>query len=159
MKKNRFYSLSNAYRAKEIEDNFVMPVLDDQDIQDKHDPKDSFLSIVYSIDERTKLPTGDLNYLVSDKANPEVKQWILQNLMMDVSASAMPAAPKGLSDDDIASLARDPKEDVRSYMNRVNQYAKANVEFIKRISDDARKSMESQVDVSSPGESTSVSSE
>ena len=108
MKKELLYEFAYAQRMKEIIDNSVLPEISDPDVIEVSSSKDSFLKIVYSPDSKTGLPTGDLSYLVSDKANPEVKQWILDNLMIDVGSSALPSAPKGLSDDDIMALSRDP---------------------------------------------------
>lgn len=84
-------------------------------------PADSLLSLVYKRDVRTGLPTGDLNYLVSDKANPEVKQFILDNLLQDVSAAKNVTAPAGLSDDDVLALSRNAGESVADYAARLNQ--------------------------------------
>lgn len=159
MKKDSFYNYGFASRCKDIEKSFVEPEVIEEDIQDRHDPAESFLKIVYALDPVTKLPTGDLNYLVSDKVNPEVKKWVLDNIMFDVSSAAMPAAPAGLSDDDIVALARDPKETPQDYMNRVNQYARTNRELYERMAKFASQSVESKVDVSSPGTSPAVSPE
>lgn len=153
------YNYSHASRWKQIEENFVAPEVKEEDIQDRHDSVESFLKIVYALDPVTKLPTGDLNYLVSDKANPEVKRWVLENIMLDVSSAAMPSAPNGLSDDDIMALARDPKETPQDYMNRVNQYARANRELYERMAKAASQSVESVSDVPTSDTSAPVSSE
>lgn len=84
-------------------------------------PVDSLLSLVYKRDERTGLPTGDLSYLVSDKANPEVKRFILDNLMQDVSAAKNISAPAGLSEDDVLALSRNSNESIAEYAARLNQ--------------------------------------
>lgn len=150
MKKENRYNYGHAVHQREIEEGFVPCIVDEKDIQQSHDVKDSFLSIVYAPDPRTNLPTGDLNYLVSDKVNPDVKRWVLDNLLVDVSSAAMPAAPSGMSDDDIAALARSPKESVQAYMERVNSYARSNKELYERLSASrASQSLSSQ----SPGSS------
>lgn len=93
-------------------------------------PSDSLLSIVYAIDERTQLPMGDLTYLVSDKANPQVKQFILDNLLRDVSAAQNPSIPDGMSDDIALSLTRERGESVQDYANRLNETVKQDVWMI-----------------------------
>lgn len=83
--------------------------------------KDSLLSLVYAKDDLTNLPTGDLTYLVSDKANPQVKQFILDNLMKDVSSQSMNTKVKGLSDDALLDLSRNIGESVQDYAERLNR--------------------------------------
>lgn len=142
MKRDNRFNYGHAVHQQEIIAGAVQPVIDEKELQKVRPVKaeDAFLKLVYSPDPVTKLPTGDLAYMVSDKANPEVKNWVLQNIMIDVSSASMPAAPKGLSDDDIAALARDPKESVQSYMERVNTYAKSNAELYERLATMAKQS-------------------
>lgn len=89
--------------------------------EDSNSPADSLLRLVYKPDERTGLPTGDLHYLVSDKANPQVKQFILDNLLMDVSSAQNVSAKYNLSDDDILALSRNKGESASEYADRLNQ--------------------------------------
>lgn len=97
------------------------------------DAKAPFFKLVYALDSRTKLPKGDLQYMVSDKSNPEVKKWVLDNLMLDTSQASNPVRPTALSDDDIAILTRQPSESVESYAERVNRFARENSELAKRL--------------------------
>ena len=108
---SNIFNYGHAVRQQEIIEKKVIRDYENKEVQESHDVNDAFLRIVYAIDKLTKLPTGDLSYMVSDKANPEIKKWVLDNLMVDALAAALPSAPKGLSDDDIASLSKDPKED------------------------------------------------
>lgn len=133
MKKSLVYLFSHASRLKEIEGRCVVPELDFEKPMESHDSKDSFLRIVYAIDSRTKLPNGDLQYLVSEKVNPEVREWILKNLLVDVSASAFRSAVKGLSDDDIANLAKQPTETLHDYLSRVNVFMHDNADSYERL--------------------------
>lgn len=159
MKKETFYDLSNASRAKDIEKNFVKVEVTNDKPMEKHNPDDVFLKIVYSIDERTKLPKGDLQYLVSDKVNPEVKQWILEHLLIDMSSAAFHSSVKGLSDDDIAALAMQPTETVQDYCARVNQFMMNNADTYERLGKAYLQSVAAEQDVSSSDGTSSVSSE
>lgn len=77
----------------------------------KKTPQDALLSVIYAIDERTNLPTGDLAYYVSDKVNPQIKEFILRNLLMDVSSAANETFDsKYISDDLALDLMRQPNE-------------------------------------------------
>lgn len=154
------YNYGHAVRQKYIIENSVVPdPLVSPEIQDRHDSADSFISLVYQLDPVSKLPTGDLNYLVSDKANPDVKKWILDNLMTDVSVAAVPGSLKGLSDDDLIALSRDPRESSDDYMNRVNDYARMNADLYGRLAKASVTGLDQQRSVPSEPEETSVSSE
>lgn len=156
--KNRF-NYGHALRQRDIQDKVVSAVLSEK-VETSTNPKSSFLSIVYAVNETTGLPTGDLSYMVSDKVNPEIKQWVLENILIDTSSAATPAPPRGLSDDDIAALARDPKESPQDYMNRVNMYAQTNKQLYERLAASVRQGDGSQVQFVSPGaEAPAVASE
>lgn len=113
--------------------------------------QDSLLELVYQIDERTGLPTGDLQYLVSDKANPQVKEFILANLMQDVSAAKNVAATYKMSDDDILALSMNKGESVEDYVARLNSSIERDVWMINEFN--------KPVDVPSRSEEPPVSSE
>lgn len=123
------------------------------DVEPRKSPQDSLLALVYAVDERTQLPTGDLQYLVSDKANPQVKQFILDNLMQDVSAAQNVSAKYGLSDDDILLLSRNQGESVQDYADRLN----ASIEKDKWIIEQSAAQIKK--DVSSRSSDTPVSAE
>ena len=74
MKKDS-YKRIDAFRRIEDSD-FVEKKIDFSDVEESKSPSDSLLKLVYERDERTGLPMGDLQYLVSDKANPQVKEFI-----------------------------------------------------------------------------------
>lgn len=133
MKKSLIYNFSHASRMADIEMNSVIIMEDEHERLASHDPKDSFLRIVYAVDSRTKVPNGDLQYLVSDKVNPEVRDWILRNLLVDVSASAFRSQVRGLSDDDIAVLAKQPSETIQDYAARVNDFMRDNASAYERL--------------------------
>lgn len=84
-------------------------------------PNDTLLSIVYAPDERTGLPCGDINYYVSERVNPDVREFILANLMRDVSVAKNIANPSGLSDDALLELSRGSSENVDDYVLRLNK--------------------------------------
>lgn len=159
MNKDHVFDYNHAFRMKSIIEGLVTPSSSDKDIIVESTSKDSFIRLVYAPDPVSGLPTGDLSYLVSDKANPEVKQWILDNIMIDVSSAKLPAAPDGLSDEDIISLSRDPREDVRSYMERVNKYARNNEDLYERMVAAVREQSGEKQSVSDQSQETSVSSE
>lgn len=98
---------------------YRMPLSPDGEVQKT--PQDTLLTIIYAPDERTGLPTGDIQYYVSDRASEDVKQFILQNLMKDVSAAKNVANPQGLSDDALLELSRGLNESVDDYVLRMQK--------------------------------------
>lgn len=153
MNRNLQYCYGHAQRQESILLHAVQPKISDEEPM-KQNPMDSFLRLVYARNPRTKLPDGDLTYMVSDKANPEVKQWILDNLMMDTSKAATPSLTKGIDDDSILQLVRQPYEDRESYANRVNAFMRENVAMYERLSETLR-----QRSVSSKSSEPAVSAE
>lgn len=117
----------------------------------KNSPKDSLLSIVYAPDDRTGLPTGDLTYLVSAKVAPDVKEFILSNLMQDVSVAKNPANLQGLSDDALLELSRNKGESLESYVGRLTR----EIDTFKFIQEQQKR----EKDVSSRSMETPVSAE
>ena len=135
MKRKEVYKFRFAERLESIEKGFVPPVIsDDLPVQESKDPNDSFIKMVYTIDERTKLPIGDIHYLVTDDVNPALKEYVLKNLMFDTSGIANPPLPDGVPDDVAVALARDSREDTSSYIERLNRYYDSNVDVMKRVS-------------------------
>ena len=65
MKKDS-YKRIDAFRRIEDSD-FVEKQFIVEDVEQSKSPSDSLLQLVYARDERTGLPIGDLQYLVSDK--------------------------------------------------------------------------------------------
>lgn len=117
MRKEEYKKFDFARRY--TDDMMAKKVIREKSVEVSQSASDSLLSIVYAMDEVTNLPKGDLSYLVSDKANPQVKEFILNNLMRDVSG-AKNVTISGLSDDDLLALSRNPNESVADYANRLN---------------------------------------
>lgn len=108
------------------------------------------LSVIYAIDERTNLPTGDLAYYVSDKVNPQIKEFILRNLLMDVSSAANETFDsKYISDDLALDLMRQPNETPDEYRMRLNQFALDNKDFAQRLYDKSLSGKKSSASVDS----------
>lgn len=119
MKENAFKRFDYSRRFTEVDHDIPVP---EEEIPDDgcKSPQDSLLSIIYGRDERTGLPIGDLQYYVSDKANPQIKEFILANLMNDVTAAQNVAAKYNISDDDLLALSRQKDESFADYAERLN---------------------------------------
>lgn len=103
---------------------------DSQDLVEDKNPMKAMLQAVYAPDPISGFPTGDIACYVSDKTSPDIKNWILANLMVDVSSAKLPAAPHGVDDNVIEALMRQSGEDTASYAERVNQYMQHEVDVV-----------------------------
>lgn len=159
MKRSLVYKFNDFRRVKDIEDGYMPSERPEKSVMEKVSASDAFLKIVYQCDPRTKVPTGDLRILVSDKVSPEVKQWVINNLQFDVSAAKVPSPPAGISDDDVMNLARQNNESRSDYLARVNQFMLDNKEVYDRLSEDYLRSVREKQYVSSQPKETAVSSE
>lgn len=119
MKKENYKSFDYARRYDPVRSK--CPVQEVNVDEENVVPKDSLLHTIYAPDPRTGLPTGDITYMVSDKVNPQVKQFILDNLMMDTSSAKTPSVPDGISDDALFELSRGHNESLADYVGRLNK--------------------------------------
>ena len=100
---------------------------------------DAVLTAIYAIDPISNKPTGDISAYMSDKTSPDVKAYIMQNLMQDMSSFANPAAPASLSEDDVLFLQRRNGESRDAYIQRVVKFGKVNQDIV----DNARRNVPS----------------
>lgn len=119
----------------------VEPIVDKKPIESKVGSDTSLLSAIYSIDPITNAPNGDIACYVSDKTSPDVKRFILENLMRDVSSDAMPAV-SGLSDDEILTYQRGRDESRDAYALRLSEYARMNAKIVE----DAKRNVSADTD-------------
>lgn len=104
----------------------VKPLLS-SDVPDKNS---QLLDLIFT-SENGKLPSGDISYFLGDKANPQVREFIKQNLMLERSDSAqgvnmsqqqINAFRKYITDDDIAKFSRNSNESKEDYAMRLKSY-------------------------------------
>lgn len=97
---------------------------------------EELFNVIFSVDPITGLPQGDLAVFINENTSPEVKQYITQNLMLDVSSSAAPSVMakdlSSLDDDMINQLSRGSNESLSDYRDRM-------INFVKSQRDDVQK--------------------
>ena len=142
MKKEHAKGLSYMPYCQAIEDGLDPVEIKDVEVIQDEKAEDSLLSIIYARDARTGLPVGDLTYYVSDKAHPEIKSFILQNLMQDVSSAANPSVPAGMDEDLALELTRSSDETYEQYVQRLQDYKVSNEKIVKRALDSVRETQE-----------------
>lgn len=124
--------------ARRYDPKCGVPKRQDVKVDDRQaQPDESLVKMIYSPDPVSGLPTGDLSFWVSDKVNPQVKEFILSRLMQDVSKAANAKLPDGISDEDALSMSRLPGERMDAYVERLNDQISKTL----WLNDQARKSV------------------
>lgn len=80
------------------------------------------MQAIYALDPVTRLPTGDIMCYMSPNTPPEIKQYIMDSIMIDTSSQALPPLPDGLDEDTAFALERKVGENVDVYRERINQF-------------------------------------
>ena len=83
--------------------------------------KDVILDTIFAVDPVTNLPKGDIAVYLSDKCNPQVREFIRLNLMAE--HGNMPALPEKDSEL-LFDFIRDKNETASDYARRMSQYFK-----------------------------------
>lgn len=96
------------------------------------------LEAIYARDSITGLPSGDITCFVSSNTSPEVKKYILDNIMIDLSVAKLPSAPDGLDDDTVAALTRSVGESSFDYASRVSSFMEDQVNYLRQADELAR---------------------
>lgn len=109
------------------------PVKDivDEKQEDTRPPYEELLDMIYSIDLRTGMPKGDLAVFMNGDANPEIRDFIQQNIMMEMPTSGgqglvmndalRNSFTKNITDDDIAEFSRNANETSDEYAKRISE--------------------------------------
>ena len=80
---------------------------------------DSVLNEIFSVDERTGLPKGDIQYYLSKDGNPEIKAWLENNLLKPRAVSSG-SSIDDVSDDLIYEMSRHADESSEDYLARLS---------------------------------------
>lgn len=98
---------------------------------EKPDVNKSLLDLIYGADPNTGLPVGDIAMYLSDKTNPQVRQFIELNLMhensdgksqLSIPQDVLNSMKKTVTDDDIAYFSRGGDESREQYAVRMRKY-------------------------------------
>lgn len=99
------------------------------------------LDEIFSVDPVSGLPRGDIQYYLSAEGNPQVKQWLENNLLKPRMLSSN--TPDGVTDDMLAEFSRKKDESASAYEERLMSiYDAAKAEYQKNL--DSLNSFESQ---------------
>ena len=116
MRNINFFGMENLPPTSDL--NFDTPTVADQSELNK------VCQLVYAVDERTKLPSGDLNVLFSDSVPADIADWVKRNLQqpIDVGGTTSVFDGKEVDDDTIAACVRERNETQIEYINRMDNY-------------------------------------
>ena len=92
---------------------------------------DRIIREIFSIDENTGLPIGDIAYYMSPNGNPQVKDWIMNNLLKP-SGRINSSVPDGVDDDVMAEFARGKEESVFDYASRLRSIYDEATSYIEK---------------------------
>lgn len=97
-------------------------------IKSVHIEKEPLLSIIYACDD-SGLPAGDLSLYLGENCNPDVRDYIQKNILVNVSSPDLQTAD--LDDDVIMNLTRGVDESRHEYIARINQYMTDTIAYEK----------------------------
>ena len=90
------------------------------------------LDEIFSVDEVSGFPKGDIQYYLSKNGNPQVKQWLENNLL--APRRSVSSNPEGVTDDLIVEMSRKSDESVSAYQSRLMDiYDSAKAEYERSI--------------------------
>lgn len=111
-----------------VETNFPK----DPEIEFDDSPLKAILDEIFAVDEVSGLPKGDIQYYMSANGNPQVKQWLENNILKPrMSANT---TMEGLTDDMIAEFSQRKDESLADYSERIRGiYDTAKAEYEKSL--------------------------
>lgn len=111
--------ISNMSMFEGVQQTFTNDVVDPEYVPTDSD-MDGILREIYSVDENSGLPKGDLVYYLSPDGNPQVKAW-LENNLLKPRAAARDTSVEGVTDDMIAEFAKGSNESAEDYTSRLKK--------------------------------------
>ena len=122
--------ISNMSMFEGCDPIYINPVVDPEYVPVEDDMQ-RILREIYSVDEKTGLPQGDLAYYLSPDGNPQVKDWLVNNLLKP-RAISQGSSVEGVTDDMLAEYAKGRDESADAYRQRlIDIHAKAQADIEK----------------------------
>lgn len=101
----------------QAEDNVPVVIPDPPEIRSESDLQ-RVLDSIFTVDEKSGLPRTDVQYYLSANGNPEVREWLINNLMKP-RADKLHQNVDGVTDDMLIEFSRQADEDFESYRKRI----------------------------------------
>lgn len=106
--------------------------VDEQVVPSPESQFDIILNEIFSVDPVSGLPKGDVAYYLSDNGNPQVRDWIKNNLLQPRSVLTG-ADPQRVSDDLIAEFSRGADESNEAYAMRLSSIRSEAEENLRKL--------------------------
>lgn len=110
---------------------YVTPVVDPEYVPVEDDFQ-RILREIYSVDELTGLPKGDLAYYLSPDGNPQIKAWLEANLLKP-RAVKQGTSIEGVTDDMLSEFVKGRDESADAYRERLIAIYNDSVAEIKKL--------------------------
>lgn len=109
------------------------PDKDEPEVQDNSE-LGNILREIFSVDENSGLPKGDIAYWLSNDGNPQVKDFIVNNLLKPISVGG--TQDRNITDDIIEEYSRKSDESVFDYAARLRGYYDQATEILNKPKDE-----------------------
>lgn len=96
---------------------------------------DRILNEIFSVDPVSGLPMSDLQYYLSPNGNPQVREWLMNNLLKPRAASSGKSLD-GVTDDMIHEFSRGVDESLDDYASRLSNIRDEAQKFVDSLKDD-----------------------
>lgn len=126
---SKFANLALAAKIMDESKDVVEDVVD-APLVGEPSPVQNLIREIYAVNPMTGLPSGDLTYYVSDSVDPQIKEFIKSNLLMDTSSAANISIPEGIDSDLAFDLQRSAGESLHDYVERLNNFKEINLKMI-----------------------------
>lgn len=101
----------------QAEDNIPVVIPDPPEIRSESDLQ-RVLDSIFTVDEKSGLPRTDVQYYLSPNGNPEVREWLINNLMKP-REDKLRTNVDGVTDDILIEFSRQAGEDIDTYRQRI----------------------------------------
>lgn len=110
------------------------PDMEDPEFTEDNSELGRILKEIFSVDEKSGLPKGDIAYWLSNDGNPQVKDFIVNNLLKPTSVGG--SQDRNITDDIIEEYSRRSDESVVDYAARLRGYYDQATEILNKPKDD-----------------------
>ena len=93
-------------------------IIPDEPFVDDNSEIANVIKEIFEVDDRTGLPQGDIAYYLSPDGNPQIKDWLLNNLMRSRGVS-VGSSIDDVTDDMLEEFSRQPNESLGDYRKRI----------------------------------------
>ena len=105
-----------------------VPVKSDSDF-------DRILNEIFSVDPVSGLPMSDIQYYLSPNGNPQVREWLMNNLLKPRAASSGQSLD-GVTDDMIHEFSRGVNESLDDYASRLSNIRDEAQKFVDSLKEE-----------------------